>query len=61
MEKGRSAVLYYIGVREDASGGRASVHSMRRSNSVYLQEIVEQLHARRIDYRRVVIRNLVYL
>ena len=58
MER-QEAVLYYIGVRDDAQeGGHLFINAP--INSVYLQEIVEQL-LQTHGYRRVVIRNLIYL
>ena len=58
MER-QEAVLYYIGIRED---GQEEGHLFINApiNSVYLQEIVEQL-LQTHGYRRVVIRNLIYL
>ncbi len=58
MEK-REALLYYIGMREDRQEeGHLFIHAPL--NSVYLQEIMEEL-MRTHHYRRIVIRNLVYL
>lgn len=58
MER-QEAVLYYIGVRDDAQEeGYLFINAP--INSVYLQEIVEQL-LQTHGYRRVVIRNLIYL
>ena len=58
MER-QEAVLYYIGVRDDAQEeGHLFINGP--INSVYLQEIVEQL-LQTHGYRRVVIRNLIYL
>ena len=58
MER-QEAVLYYIGIRDDAKEeGHLFINAP--INSVYLQEIVEQL-LQTHGYRRVVIRNLIYL
>ena len=58
MER-QEAVLYYIGIRDDAQEeGYLFINAP--INSVYLQEIVEQL-LQTHGYRRVVIRNLIYL
>ena len=58
MER-QEAVLHYIGIREDAQeAGPPFINAP--INSVYLQEIVEQL-LQTHGYRRVVIRNLIYL
>ena len=58
MER-QEAVLYYIGARDDAQEeGHLFINAP--INSVYLQEIVEQL-LQTHGYRRVVIRNLIYL
>ena len=58
MER-QEAVLYYIGIRDDApEEGHLFINAP--INSVYLQEIVEQL-LQTHGYRLVVIRNLIYL